>query len=133
MSKFCLVVDGVPTEEIKEFDSAPVLEGKPNWVWRPYREDSTPPHTPATQRLGPPVKKLVVGEVVQSYSVIDKTPKEVADEQEASDIAALKGAGDKIVLVLMELIQWQLANTQMTPDDFTQAYLDIKAIADRVK
>lgn len=59
------------------------------------------------------------------------------DYQRGRDIAVLRVAGEDTVLVLTELIDWLLANTTMTAADFTpqtkQAYLDLKAVADRVK
>ena len=58
-------------------------------------------------------------------------------EQRAQDIAVLRAAGKDMALVLTELVDWQLANTAMLATDFTpqvrQAYLGLKAIADRVK
>ena len=58
-------------------------------------------------------------------------------EQRSIDLDGLHGAGKNIALVLTELVDWQLANTAMQATDFTpqvrQAYLDLKAIADRVK
>jgi len=69
------------------------------------------------------------------------TAQELADfdavEQRKQDISALLAAGKDTVLVLVELVDWLLANTAIVPTDFTpqvrQAYLDLKAIADRVK
>lgn len=69
---------------------------------------------------------------------------EVADEaarpaleQMENDLSALRNGGKDIALVLTELIDYLLANTAMTANDFTpsvkQAYLDLKTIADRVK
>ncbi len=58
-------------------------------------------------------------------------------EQRRVDLQGLHTAGKNIALVLIELVDWQLANTTMSPADFTvnvrQAYLDLKAIANRVK
>jgi len=58
-------------------------------------------------------------------------------EQTASDIAALQNGGKDIALVLVELVDYLLANTAMTAMDFTpnvrQAYQKIKAIANRIK
>ncbi len=60
-----------------------------------------------------------------------------AIEQRVNDLSTLRSAGKDIALVLTELVDWQLANTAMQATDFTpqvrQAYLDLKAIADRVK
>lgn len=61
----------------------------------------------------------------------------IAQEQRTSDLIVLREAGKKLALVLTELVDWQLANTTMQANDFTpqvkQDYLDLKAIADRVK
>lgn len=58
-------------------------------------------------------------------------------EQRADDLRVLREAGKDLALVLTELVDWTLANTAMQASDFTlnvkQAYLDLKAIADRVK
>lgn len=58
-------------------------------------------------------------------------------EQRITDTAQLREAGKDIALVLTELVDWLLANTAMQATDFTpkvkQAYLNLKAIADRVK
>ena len=74
-------------------------------------------------------------------SIRQATAQELADFdaiiQTDADITTLREAGKDIALVLTELVDWQLANTTMEPSDFTpqvrQAYLDLKAIADRVK
>ena len=61
----------------------------------------------------------------------------VGVEQRQQDTAVLRESGKDAVLVLTELVAWLLANTAMQATDFTpqvkQAYLDLKAIADRVK
>ena len=58
-------------------------------------------------------------------------------EQRAGDLRVLQDAGKDMALVLTELVSWLVANTTMQATDFTpqvrQAYLDLKAIADRVK
>lgn len=58
-------------------------------------------------------------------------------EQRRDDLQSLRAAGKDAVLVLVEMIDWQLTNTAMQAGDFTpavrQAYLDLKVIADRIK
>ena len=58
-------------------------------------------------------------------------------EQRQIDTVKLVAAGKDVALVLVELIDWLLANTTMQSTAFTsevrQAYLDLKNIADRVK
>lgn len=75
--------------------------------------------------------------VTGTYTVRDKTVQELADDQRNQDLAGLRGAGKDLALVLTELIQWIVANTAMQATDFSpavrQAYLDLRAIADRVK
>ena len=60
-----------------------------------------------------------------------------AKEQRSADLAVLRTAGEDLALVLTELIEYLLANTAMEKTNFTalvrQKYLDLKAIADRVK
>jgi len=76
-------------------------------------------------------------EVTVAYALRDKTPQEVDDDKRDQDLATLREAGKDLALVLTELVEWALANTAMQPTDFTpdtkQRYLDVKAIADRVK
>jgi hypothetical protein len=58
-------------------------------------------------------------------------------EQRQADLGVLREAGKDMALVLTELVSWLIANTAMQANDFTpqvkQAYLNLKAIADRVK
>jgi len=76
-------------------------------------------------------------EVTGAYALRDKTQQEVDDDKRDQDLATLREAGKDLALVLTELVEWALANTAMQPTDFTpdtkQRYLDVKAIADRVK
>ena len=99
---------------------------------------------PATQvRTGP--TGVDIGDTVApdadgvtgTYTVRNKTQQELDDDQRADDIATLRAAVVDIALVVTEHVQWTLDNTSMIPADFTasvrQAFLDLKAIADRVK
>ncbi len=76
-------------------------------------------------------------DVTSTYTVRAKTAQELADDQRDQDLATLREAGKNLALVLTEFVDWTLANTAMQPTDFSvtvrQAYLDLKAIADRVK
>ncbi len=58
-------------------------------------------------------------------------------EQRTQDKKVLREAGKDIALVLVELIEWQLANTAMQATDFSngvkQAFLDLQTIADRLR
>lgn len=64
-------------------------------------------------------------------------PDRATQEQLATDLAVLRVAGKDIAVVLTEIADWLLANTAMTADDFTptvkRSYLDLKAVANRVK
>ncbi len=64
-------------------------------------------------------------------------PDRATQEQRVADIRTLLARGKDITLILIELVEWQLANTAMQATDFTpevrQIYQDVKAIADRVK
>lgn len=75
---FNLVKDGIPTDTLRD------EPGDPNPVkgfeWFSYRVE-TPVYDPATQKLGPPEKNIVGGEVVQIRPVIDKTQAELEAEK----------------------------------------------------
>lgn len=94
-------------------------------------------HDPATQvRIGP-VLSVGADQVTGTYTVRDKTAQELADDRRAADTATLREAGKDMALVLTELIDWMFVNTAVKATDFTpavrQAYLGLKAVADRVK
>ncbi len=91
------------------------------------------------QKRGPTDEIVDVGAqtVTVTHTAIDMTAQEIADRDLANDIGELRSGGKDIALVLIELIDYLLANTNMSATDFTpdvrQAYQDIKVIADRVK
>ncbi len=64
-------------------------------------------------------------------------PDRTQQEQHTADRQTMARAGEELTLVLTELVDFQLENTAMQASDFTpkvrQAYLNLKAIADRVK
>lgn len=76
-------------------------------------------------------------DVTGTYTVRAKTQQELDDDQRNQDLAALRDAVVDMAIVQTEFIDWTLANTAMQATDFEpdtkQRYLDIKAIADRVK
>jgi len=95
------------------------------------------PYDSATQ-VREPIQDTYDGTTaLRHHPVRDKTVEELAAEERATDIAALRNAGKDAVMVLVELVSYQLANTAMSADDFTpdvkQAFLDLKVIADRIK
>ncbi len=61
----------------------------------------------------------------------------IQQEQRRADLLTLIDAGKDVALVLVELIEWQLANTAMQATDFSadvkQAFLDLQTIADRLR
>lgn len=73
----------------------------------------------------------------REYIVRDKTAEEVKSTQLEQDLAVIRDVGKDITLILIELVDYLLINTAMSPTDFTpdvkQAYLDVKVIADRIK
>lgn len=72
-----------------------------------------------------------------SYTITNLTQQQIDDLAFNKDVSQLQSAGKDMAVVLVELIDYLLANTAMTATDFTpnvrQAYQGIKAIADRVK
>lgn len=67
------------------------------------------------------------------YTVRAKTQAEI----DAEDEDVLRQRGKDAALVLVELIEWTLANTSMQGSDFStdvrDAYLALKAVADRLR
>lgn len=98
-----------------------------------------PPYDPGTQVREGPVDEYVyaTNAATRKFTVRDKTAQELRSDRDRDDERDLRSAGKNIALVLVELIEWQLANTGMQAADFTpdvrQAFLDIKAIADRLR
>ena len=127
---------------ISGLDKATVAELK-SWGWLPvvYVNET---YDPATQvRTGPTgcnVGDAVpagADDVTGTYTVRAKTAQELDDDQRSKDLSDLRNAILDLAIVQTELIDYLLANTAMQPSNFTrdtkQRYLDIKAIADRVK
>lgn len=96
-----------------------------------------PAYDPATQVREGPVDSYDGTTATRVFTIRAKTIQELADEQTVKDIDTLQNAGKDAVLVLIELIEWQLANTAMTATDFSadvkQAFLDLQTIADRLR
>lgn len=113
-----------------------VVNGKPFYTLAAVTD---PAYDPATQVKEGPVDTydFATDTATRTYTVRAKTQGELDADQLATDLVVLKDAGKDLALVLTELVQWNLDNTAMVADDFTpsvkQAYLDLKAIADRVK
>lgn len=97
------------------------------------------PFDPAAHKAGAP--DIAVDAVARTVTVttpaVAMTPQEIADRDTANDIAQLQARGKDAALVLVELVDWLLANTAMTRDNLSAnvkvAYLSLKPIADRVK
>lgn len=112
--------------------------GQESYGWYEVQVTDPPYNTDTEVREGP-VDSFdpQTGTATRVYTVRSKTQQELDAEQEQADLSAVIAAGKDVVLIITELVPWLLANTAMTPDDFTpavkQAYLDLKAIADRVR
>lgn len=97
-----------------------------------------PPFDGTTQvRTGPEFVVANDFSATETYSVRDKTAQELATEQKAQDMSALRGGGEKVAFVLVELVQSLRDKGAISATDFTpstrQVWQDVKAIADRVK
>lgn len=117
--------------ELKTFGWLPVVYV--NKVFNPATQVRTGPTGASIGDAVPAGADSVTG----TYTLRAKTAQELAADQRNQDLSGLREAGKDLALVLTELIQWTLANTAMQATDFSpsvrQAYLDLKAIADRVK
>lgn len=122
------LLEGYNTKE----DSA--INGKPYLVEVAVTD---PAYDPATEVKEGPTDAYDGINATRIYAVRAKTAQELNTEQLNNDINVLRAAGKDTVLVLVELIDYLLANTAMSGTDFTpnvrQAYQDLKVIADRIK
>lgn len=102
-------------------------------------DEVLPTLTPGVNRLGAPQDVIddQAGTVARTYSVIDLTPEEAETYAANNDLRQVREATKDIVLILTELLPWLVQNTPMQVTDFTpavrQSYLDLKAVADRVR
>ena len=105
--------------------------------WLPEVRVGFKPFDPATQVRTGPVHQVGADDVTATYTVRAKTQGEMDADQRAADLGTLREAGRDLAVVLVELVDWLLANTAMTANDFTpavrQTYVDVKAITERVK
>ncbi len=103
---------------------------KPKWV--PVTTRPQPPFDDATEKLVRGEEVSLTG-VTITWTVTPLTKQ----ERDRADAEALAGSGKDSALVLVELIDWLLANTAIKPADFTpnvrQAYQRLKARVDRAK
>ena len=110
--------------------------GLANLGWHPLVVVD-PPYDSATQNRSVPIDEWDGSIATRTYTITDKTQEELDTDQTNQDLQKLLASGKDLALVLTELVQWTLDNTSMLPSDFTtsvkDAYLDLKAIADRVK
>jgi hypothetical protein len=119
----------VVDETCKRVDDVP--------MWRPYTRTPDPAFDPATHKLVDDPRVIADDGVTDSRSVVALTQQEIDDAAEEADISNLQTAGRDIAVVLVELVDQLLLDSTIQLTDFTPAvkqnYLDIKAIADRVK
>lgn len=116
-------------------DTPPILSiNKGEWL---ARVTVSPAYNATTQNRSL-LKTVTATESVWTYTVTAKSQPELDAQAEQEDLDTLRQASGKdAILVLVEFVEWALANTAMTGADFTadvrQAYQDIKVLADRVK
>ena len=128
------------TGKRRNFIEAPSLPGdlplnKPYWVPIVHQVDD--------QSTGPDiVRETPTGEVHADELTIttvirDMTPSEIIAKTRQQDENSLREYGKDVALVLVEFIEWALANTSMTASDFSPdvrtAFQSIKTIADRLR
>ena len=103
--------------------------------WLPVRYVNEA-HDPAAQVRTGPAYVIEADEVVATYAVRVKTAQALDDDQRTQDVVELRGAGKDAVLLLIELIDWEIANNALDPASFSapvrQAYQRLKPIADRL-
>ena len=111
-----------------------VINGKPFYVEVTVTD---PAYDNVTQIKEGPVDTYDGTTATRIFTVRSKTTQELDDDQMVKDIRVLRNATKDSILVLIEFVDWALANTSMQASDFTtnvrQAYQDLKVIADRIK
>lgn len=141
MKRFALVKNGQVVEIISKSDTA-AAEFKPKMVgglpmWRPYTPWPDPVFDPTTEKLVDDIYTITDTAVLGGMKKAAMTQQEIDDWQENLDLGVLKEAGRDLAVVLIELVDQLIAQATIQVTDFTPAvkqnYLDIKAIADRVK
>jgi len=117
----------------RERKESPVLVDDPNKPkWVPVIVDVEPAFDPATEKTVP-IESVNLNEVRTTWTVeaLNQTELDQSDEEN------LRTRGVQVAFVLVELVDYLLANTSMTASDFTpavrQTYADVKQIADRIK
>ena len=119
----------------RNFDGTPPILAANKGEWLP-RIIIDPAFDPATQNRTRTIT-INASNVTYEWIVTAKSQAELDAIVDNADIAVLQSAGKDLALVVVELVDYLLANTAMTATDFTvdvrQAYLDLKVIADRLK
>ncbi len=137
MTEYGLIESGTFGGRLRDFDATPPILTHKNMEWRLYQRTAAPAYDPLTQNLIGPGHDVSPTEITQTWLVVNVDAAEATQRQDDADLKVLRQAGKDLALVLVELIEWQLANTTMQATDFSnpvkQAYLDLKAIADRLR
>ena len=107
--------------------------------WLPEVQVGFEPFDARTQIRSSPTFKINADNVTSTYTIRSKTSDEVTADQRTSDLDTLREGSKDLTVVLVELVDYLIAHSTlgMTVDDFSpavkQSYLDIKALAERVK
>ena len=128
--------------EIKFFTDAASASHKPREIngvrmWRTYTRTPNPAFDPLTEQLVDDPRVITDTDVTDSRSKVALTQLEIDDIVADLDVSSLREAGRDLAVVLVELVDKLLADNTIQVTDFTPAvkqnYLEVKAIADRVK
>lgn len=92
---------------------------------------------PSIQVLNDPIDTYDGILATRVFTTRSKTQQKLDYDAQIKDIGLIKDKGKDLALLIIEFIDWALANTAMTATDFTpdvrQAYQNIKIIANRIK
>ncbi len=91
-------------EQFREYEKQPPDVSGKGWTWLPAPIVPKPNYDPATQMLSGPTYAVTTKEVVESWSVTDKTAQQLDDEK-SSEVTALTGVLFQVIFNLHNRIR----------------------------
>jgi len=96
MTRYNLVIDGVPSGKFKTAESQPASPaGKPGRVWMEFVDNRNPPHDALTHKLGPEVRSVVAGKSVWMRELVALTVEEIDAAKDQDAQAGINGRAMK--------------------------------------
>ena len=130
---FGLIIRGLFTNEVQDFDTKPDPNPVKGHEWRAFRREANPMFDPATEKLGPETFDVQPSEIIASRAVVVLTQVELDGIDENKIRAGLLEMG----FLLTELANVLLAKNVIVSGDFSaktkQDYLAFKALVGKLR